>query len=349
MVAARHRLVEDVLQDRREVEVDVVAAHVELDRGDLAGGHGGVDPVDERDELLRREPAERDDRPLLAGARVVVAQVGVDPDVAPAERVDPAGVGAAQDRRVAPQQPGQLAQRVVVAGAEVALAGLDGERPGGHGPELGERHEQRDRAHPVRQQRGVGDAVAEQARRGDQPVAEHDVAQADAVGAGLRPGAQHGADATGAGAPPAGRVGCPLVVIRPDQRASPAPRGCGPRRRRVQRPHLRDAVRRVAAVRRLDREERDVLVVGQVEPGPGRPVGERHARHQLPRHVPGDEDVAHLDPGRVGPDPRPRDAAASRPRRTAPASPSRPGPRCGSRPRCRCCAGRPRSPRRTPP
>ena len=111
MVAAGHGLVEHVGQDRREVEVDVVAGHVELDRGDVARRHRRVHPVDERDELRGREPAQRDDHPLVPGARVVVAQVGVDADVAPAERVEPAAVGAAQDRAVAPQQAGELAQR----------------------------------------------------------------------------------------------------------------------------------------------------------------------------------------------------------------------------------------------
>src|SRR5690606_28099882 len=133
VVAARHGLDQHRFDDLVEVEVDVVAGDVELDRRDVAGRHPLVDLVDEGDELLRREPADRDDRVLLAGARVVVAQVGVDADVAPAEGVQPAAVDLAQRLPVLLDQRGQLPQRPDVAGGEVALPGFDGDRAGGDG------------------------------------------------------------------------------------------------------------------------------------------------------------------------------------------------------------------------
>ena len=211
VVAAGHRLVEHVLEDRREVEVHVVAAHVELHGGDVARGHRGVHPVHERHELLGGEAAQRDDRALVPGVRVVVGEVGVDADVAPAERVDPPTVGAAQHPPVAAQQAGQLARGPVLAGGEVALAGLHRERAGGHGAELGEREEQRHRAHPV--EAGGAHAVAEQAGGGHQPVAEHDVAEAHLVPLPW----SHGHDATGA------------ALSGPRRRAGRARGGCPPR------------------------------------------------------------------------------------------------------------------------
>ncbi len=177
MVAARHRLGQHRFDDLVEVEVDVVAGDVELHRGDLAGRHRGVDLVDQRDELFGGEAADGDDGVLLAGARVVVAQVGVDPDIAPAEGVEPAAVDLPQRLTVALDQCGQFVQRPHVAGGEVPLAGLDGERAGGDTAEAGQRHELRDRAHAVGHQFRVGHAVTEQAGRGHQAVAQSDVAE----------------------------------------------------------------------------------------------------------------------------------------------------------------------------
>ena len=323
MVAARHRLVEHVLQDRGEVEVDVVARDVELDGRDVARRNRGVDPVDQGHELLGGEPAEGDDRPLVAGAGVVVAQVGVDADVAPAEGVDEAGVGAAQHGAVAAQQAGQLAQRPPVAGGEVPLAGLHGEGPGGDGAELGQGHEQRHGAHAVRHERGVGHAVAEQAGRGHHPVAQHDVADPHALsraGAGAaggvvrvrscgmsscgRPVSRCGArpDAT---CGPNGRrrrrtPGRALPVWRPGRSAASGTDACAACRARS--PRIASTAR--MPVDGLHGQHGHVLVVRQVQPRPRGAVGERHRPHQLPGQVPRPPDVADLHAVGVRPHPR---------------------------------------------
>ena len=54
---------EDLVEDRLELEVDVVAGDVELDRGDLAGLRALVDRLDELLELV----APRSRRPRRSG------------------------------------------------------------------------------------------------------------------------------------------------------------------------------------------------------------------------------------------------------------------------------------------
>ena len=99
MVAARHRLG----QHRRPGSSEKSKLTLWQDTLNSTaamspGGTAALTRVHQGDELRGREPAQRDDHPLVPGARVVVAQVGVDADVAPAEGVQPAAVGAAQHR-----------------------------------------------------------------------------------------------------------------------------------------------------------------------------------------------------------------------------------------------------------
>ena len=151
-------------------------------------------------------------------------------------------------------------------------------------PNSAQRHEQRDRAHPVGHQRGVRHPVAEQAGRGEQPVAEHDVAEADAL-------------AVDRGSGPSG----PRCYGRPTRARSTPSMLRGPRRprpgaalpARAAACRARSLVMPSTACRPSTAwmaSTGEVLVVGQVQPGPGRRrPGRRSARTTVPRQPPGDQ------------------------------------------------------------
>ena len=88
-----HRASEDLFDDRTEVKVHVVAGDIELHSGELTGLRAAVHRLHERRELIGAEAAEREDAVLLAGAREVLIEVALNPNVRPAERIEPTPVG----------------------------------------------------------------------------------------------------------------------------------------------------------------------------------------------------------------------------------------------------------------
>ena len=77
-----------------------MARDVELDSGNVTRCGVGIDDLHQAAELVSRKAAERDDPVDLAGAREILAQVRLDTDVGPAERVQPATVDFAKCLRV---------------------------------------------------------------------------------------------------------------------------------------------------------------------------------------------------------------------------------------------------------
>ena len=180
MAAQRHRLCQNRVDDLVEAEVDVVTGDVELDRGDGSRRGVLVHVLHETRELLGREAAEGDDAVELVGAWVVIPEVRFDADVRPAEGVHPAAVDSPKGARVAPQQPRPLAHTPVGLRREVTLARLERHGSRGDRAEALERQELADRAHAVGEEPvpGLG-AVTEQARRGDDAVAQPHAVQVE--------------------------------------------------------------------------------------------------------------------------------------------------------------------------
>ena len=94
--ALRYGASQALLEDLAEREVDVVARGVELDGGDLTRLDPLVHDLDQLLDLVRAEATDRDDPVELRGTRKVFVEVALDPDVRPAERVEPAGIDLAQ-------------------------------------------------------------------------------------------------------------------------------------------------------------------------------------------------------------------------------------------------------------
>ena len=151
-----------------------------------------VDRLNQAAQLLRGEAAHRDDPVLRGGARVVLLEVPLDPDVAPAEGIHPAGVHLAQRAAVHLQHGGELCEAPVLAKAEMAFARLNRQRSGGDGAEALQRNPLGDGAQPVQDEPVLRRAIAKEAGRCDQPVAETDPVEVDrrheAAGAQRGPG-----------------------------------------------------------------------------------------------------------------------------------------------------------------